>query len=45
LRAATSVTHLHILAVVATEFADLDGGRPVRVLDAGCGKGGLMAYL
>jgi SAM-dependent methyltransferase len=45
LRAATSVTHLHTLAVVATELEPSRRGEPVRVLDAGCGKGELMAYL
>jgi SAM-dependent methyltransferase len=45
LRSATSVTHLHILAVVATELRPVGGGEPVKVLDAGCGAGELMAYL
>lgn len=45
LRAATSVTHLHTLAVVATELEPARRGEPVKILDAGCGKGELMAYL
>jgi SAM-dependent methyltransferase len=45
LRAATSVTHLHILAVVATELDASQRAGAVKVLDAGCGKGELMAYL
>jgi SAM-dependent methyltransferase len=45
LRAATSVTHLHILAVVATELDSYGRTEPIKVLDAGCGKGELMAYL
>jgi SAM-dependent methyltransferase len=45
LRAATSVTHLHILAVVSTELEPTRRDEPVKVLDAGCGAGELMAYL
>jgi SAM-dependent methyltransferase len=45
LRAATSVTHLHILAVVATELQAAGRAEPVRLLDAGCGEGEMMAYL
>lgn len=43
MRAATSVTHLHILAVIQTELEV--GERRIRILDAGCGEGVLMAYL
>jgi SAM-dependent methyltransferase len=42
---ATSVTHLHILAVLETELAGRRTDGPVRLLDAGCGDGRLMAYL
>jgi SAM-dependent methyltransferase len=45
LRAATSVTHLHILAVVASELDSARSVAPLKVLDAGCGAGELMAYL
>jgi SAM-dependent methyltransferase len=43
LRAATSVTHLHILAVIQTELERAEGR--VKILDAGCGEGALMGYL
>lgn len=42
--AAASVTHQHLLSVVATEFA-APAGRPVRILDAGCGDGLLLDSL
>jgi SAM-dependent methyltransferase len=45
LRAATSVTHLHILAVIQTELELARGERRVKILDAGCGEGALMGYL
>jgi SAM-dependent methyltransferase len=45
LQPTTSVTHLHILAVVQTELERVGASGPVKVLDAGCGEGGLMAYL
>ena len=45
MRAATSVTHLHILAVVATELESNRREQPLKILDAGCGNGELMAYL
>ena len=39
---ATSVTHQHLLSVLATELKT----RPtIRVLDIGCGRGALIAYL
>ncbi len=43
--AASSITHQHILAVINTETAESAGHGPVRILDAGCGSGALMAYL
>lgn len=43
--AALSVTHQHLLSVVATEFVPPATGRSVRVLDAGCGDGLLLDYL
>ncbi len=45
MRAATSVTYLHILAVIATELDAAQPTTPVKILDAGCGAGALMAYL
>jgi hypothetical protein len=44
-KAAASVTHLHILAVVETELEAMRRDGTARVLDAGCGDGTLMAYL
>jgi len=43
---ASSVTHEHILAVLLTEIAARGAvnGR-LRILDAGCGNGGLLEYL
>jgi SAM-dependent methyltransferase len=41
---ATSMTHEHLLAVVATETRRL-GFPAVKLLDAGCGNGLLMRYL
>lgn len=43
--AALSVTHQHLLSVVATEFVVPAAGRSVRILDAGCGDGLLLDYL
>jgi SAM-dependent methyltransferase len=42
---ARSITHEHLLGVVATELTRRrpDGG--IRLLDAGCGDGALLAYL
>lgn len=45
MRPATSVTHLHILAVVQTELERAGTSGSIKLLDAGCGAGGLMAYL
>jgi SAM-dependent methyltransferase len=45
LRAATSVTHLHILAVIQTELELTRRKGRVKILDAGCGEGALMGYL
>ncbi|MGD9954027.1 MAG: class I SAM-dependent methyltransferase [Burkholderiales bacterium] len=44
---ALSITHHHLLGVLATEAArrGWDAGRPLRVLDMGCGSGSLMAFL
>lgn len=41
---ALSVTHQHLLSVVATEFLPPAAARPVRILDAGCGDGQLLNY-
>ena len=42
---ADSITHLHLLSVVNTEVGDSTVSGPVRLLDAGCGSGKLLAYL
>ncbi|MEJ5296748.1 MAG: class I SAM-dependent methyltransferase [Armatimonadota bacterium] len=42
---ASSITHQHILSVVNTEICDVAGGETIRILDAGCGNGKLVAYL
>ena len=42
---ASSVTHDHLLAVLATESAALAPGSTFRVLDVGCGDGKLLAFL
>jgi SAM-dependent methyltransferase len=42
---ATSITHEHLLSVVHTHTRGLGPDRPVRILDAGCGAGQLIAYL
>jgi SAM-dependent methyltransferase len=39
------VAHLHLLAVINTEAARLPPDHTVRILDAGCGGGRLLAYL
>lgn len=41
---ATSITHEHLLAIINTE-CDRFQGEPIRILDAGCGDGELIAYL
>jgi len=47
LPAASSMTHVHLLACVNTELttATSTPGRVLRILDAGCGNGRLIAYL
>jgi len=42
-----SITHHHLLGVLATEASrrGWGPGRPVRVLDMGCGSGSMMAFL
>lgn len=43
---ASSVTHLHLLAVANALLADRKPGQgPLRILDIGCGDGRLMSYL
>lgn len=43
---AESLTHEHLLAVLAAELAPAAASaRPVRILDLGCGEGRLLAYL
>jgi SAM-dependent methyltransferase len=42
---AISLTHEHVLAVLASEAHRTPAGSTVRILDAGCGNGLLMAYL
>ncbi len=42
---ALSVTHQHLLSVVATESEPPAEARPVRILDAGCGDGRLLDYV
>jgi SAM-dependent methyltransferase len=41
---APSVTHDHLLAVLATESAGLPPGSTLRLLDVGCGDGKLLAF-
>lgn len=44
--APSSITHLHLLSAVHTELLEsAPSGRPVRVLDVGCGRGVMLAYL
>jgi len=40
-----SVTHLHLLSIINTQIQGYAAGSAVRVLDAGCGLGELLAYL
>lgn len=40
-----SITHQHLAAVVASETDWLPSERAVRLLDAGCGDGNLLAFL
>lgn len=42
---ASSLTHEHLATVVATEAAIRGLGPTVRVVDAGCGSGAMLAYL
>lgn len=45
LPAAESITHQHLLSVINTILSKDGGARTVRILDAGCGNGKLIAYL
>jgi SAM-dependent methyltransferase len=45
LTGARSITHEHLLAVVATELERRAASGPVRILDVGCGDGALIEYL
>lgn len=40
-----SGTHLHLLNVILTEATRFPKGQRVRILDAGCGQGEIIAYL
>lgn len=40
-----SITHLHLLSIINSQTQDAPVGSVVRVLDAGCGRGELVAYL
>lgn len=42
---AASITHQHILSVINTECQRLGNRDVIRILDAGCGDGVLLAYL
>lgn len=42
---AKSITHLHLLSIINSQVLDVPSGSIVRVLDAGCGRGDLIAYL
>jgi SAM-dependent methyltransferase len=42
---ARHLAHLHLLSVVNTESVRFQPGQVVRILDAGCGAGQLIAYL
>ncbi len=41
----TSITHLHLLAVINSELQCWPGEGALRILDIGCGNGRLLAYL
>ncbi len=41
----TSITHLHLLAVINSELSSWPGGGTLRILDIGCGNGLLLGYL
>ena len=41
----SSVTHLHLLAVINSELSRWPADVPIRILDVGCGDGRLIAYL
>ncbi len=47
IKRADSITHQHLLSVVHTELTrrGTQWARPLRLLDAGCGNGHLIAYL
>ncbi len=40
-----SITHLHLLSIINSQTQDAPGRSVIRVLDAGCGRGDLIAYL
>ena len=40
-----SITHLHLLSIINSQTQDAPSGSVIRVLDAGCGRGVLIAYL
>jgi SAM-dependent methyltransferase len=42
---AISITHQHLLACLNTLVRASDLGRPLRILDVGCGNGELIAYI
>ena len=42
---AKSITHQHLLSIVNTELWRNPSGHVLRLLDAGCGNGDLLAYL
>jgi SAM-dependent methyltransferase len=40
-----SITHLHLLSIINSQIQEAPSGSVIRVLDAGCGHGDLIAYL
>ncbi|RYE96274.1 MAG: class I SAM-dependent methyltransferase, partial [Oxalobacteraceae bacterium] len=42
---AVSITHQHLLACMNTLVRSGELGRPLRILDVGCGNGELIAYI
>lgn len=40
-----SITHLHLLSLINSQTQDAPSGSVIRLLDAGCGRGDLIAYL